>query len=113
MRPLAVRPCIVVRAFIDPALMDEFAHWYREVHLPHVREIPGVVSAFRARGYRRNVNWMAIYALSDDSQVQGTLTSAEAERARQDWERWLPVINEFSIEVYAGLGPIPIYQHFN
>ncbi len=113
MRPVAVQPCIVVRAFIDPALMNEFDHWYREVHLPHVREIPGVVAAYRVTANRKNTNWTAIYTLSDDTQVQGTLTSAEAERARQDWERWLPVISDFSIEVYAGLGPIPIYQHYN
>jgi hypothetical protein len=39
--------------------------------------------------------------------------SDAATRARQDWERWMPHVSELSVEVYASLGPLPGYHHWN
>ena len=62
---------------------------------------------------RRGVNWTALYELADQSSIQVAFTSGEAERARQDWERWLPHVTDLSVEVYAALSPIPGYEHWN
>ena len=62
---------------------------------------------------RRGVNWTALYELADQGSIQVAFTSGEAERARQDWERWLPHVTDLSVEVYAALSPIPGYEHWN
>lgn len=110
---MLAKPYLVVRANIEPSVMDEFLDWYRKVHLPHVMEIPGVVKAYRSDCSRRGVNWTALYELKDDASVQVAISSSEAERARQDWERWMPHVSELSVEIYAGLGPLPPYHHWN
>ena len=107
------KPYLVVRASIEPAVMEEFLRWYEAEHLPHVMEIPGIVRAFRSSCGRRGVNWTALYELADDASVQMAFASSEANRARQDWERWLPHVSELSVEVYAPLGPLPSYHHWN
>jgi len=107
------RPYLVVRASIEPSVMDDFLSWYESVHLPHVMEIPGVVKAFRSDCTRRGINWAALYELKDDASVQVAISSGEAERARQDWERWMPHVSELSVEIYAGLGPLTPYHHWN
>jgi len=108
------KPYLVVRASIEPSVMDEFVQWYESEHLPRVMEIPGIVRAFRSNcGRRAVVNWTALYELADDASVQTAFTSSEANRARQDWERWLPHVSELSVEVYASLGPLPSYHHWN
>lgn len=110
---MLTKPFLVVRASIEPSVMDEFVQWYESVHLPHVMEIPGVVKAFRSVCTRRGINWAALYELEDDASVQVAISSTEAERARQDWERWMPHVSELSVEIYAGLGPLPPYHHWN
>ncbi len=105
------RPYLVVRASIDPAVMDEFARWYQAVHLPNVMKIPGFRRAFRSNCHRPGINWTTLYELQDDSVIQEAFASAEANQARQDWERWLPHVSELTVEVYAALGPLPTYQH--
>ncbi len=59
------------------------------------------------------MNWTALYELADHGSIQVAFTSGEAERARQDWERWLPHVSDLSVEVYASLSPIPGYEHWN
>ncbi|MBI1885205.1 MAG: hypothetical protein HYS09_02650 [Chloroflexi bacterium] len=107
------RPYLVVRARIDPSIMEEFERWYQEVHLPNVMKIPGIQKAFRSNCSRQGINWATIYEFQDDSVVQEAFASAEAAQARQDWERWLPHVSELSVEVYANLGPMPPYHHWN
>jgi len=107
------RPYLVVRASIDPAVMDEFVRWYQAEHLPHVMEIPGVVKAYRSNCHRAGINWTALYELRDEEAIQRAFGSREAEQARQDWQRWLPHVSELSVEVYAALGPLAAYQHRN
>ncbi len=107
------RPFLVVRASIEQSIMDEFIRWYTAVHLPHVMQIPGVIKAYRSNCHRRGVNWTAVYELSDDASVQRTIASKEADVARRDWERWLPHVQELSVEVYAALGPVTTFHHWN
>lgn len=108
-----IRPYLVVRASVEPDIMDEFVRWYEREHLPHVMEIPGLVKAFRSNCHRKGINWTAIYELENDAAVQKAISSEQADRARRDWERWLPHVQDLSVEVYAGLGPIQPYHHWN
>ena len=107
------KPYLVVRANIEPSIMDDFVRWYETEHLPHVMAIPGIVRAFRSNCSRRGVNWTALYELKDDASIQQALQSGEANRARQDWERWMQHVSELTVEVYAALGPLPGYHHWN
>lgn len=93
--------------------MDEFVRWYRQVHLPHVLAIPGIERAFRSNCHRKGINWTALYELKDEASVHTAITSTQAERARQDWERWLPYVQDLSVEVYASLMPVVAYHHWN
>ena len=110
---MSAKPYLVIRAFVDPVVQDEFERWYRETHLPHVLEIPGVIAAFRCRPLRQGVNFTALYQLDDDSSVQQVFSSQEAQQARQDWERWVSHVRDLSVEVYSQLSPLPPYHHWN
>jgi hypothetical protein len=107
------RPYVVVRASIDPSVMEEFERWYRAEHLPHVMQIPGIVKAYRCDCRRRGINWTALYELADDASAQAAIASGQADRARRDWERWLPHVTDLSMEIYAGLGPVATFHHWN
>lgn len=109
----APKPYLVVRASIDPTVMAEFQAWYQETHLPNVTRIPGFIRAYRSNCHRPGTNWTALYEFRDDSAMQEAFLSAEATQARDDWQRWLPHVSELSVEVYAGLVPLPPYHHWN
>src|SRR3989304_2811837 len=70
--------------------MEEFERWYRETHLPHVMEIPGIVRAYRSDWTRGSANWTALYEFADDDSVPEAVASPQAQVARQDWEGWAP-----------------------
>ena len=108
-----LKPYLIVRANLDPSIMDEFYQWYAETHLPHVMDIPGIVKAFRTDWTRGPANWTALYEFANDESVQEALTSPQAALARQDWERWMPHVSELTVEVYACLSPLPTYHHWN
>ena len=110
---LGSQPYLVVRASLDPTVMEEFERWYRETHLPHVMEIPGIVRAYRSDWTRGSANWTTLYEFADDDSVPEAVASPQAQVARQDWERWLPHVSELTVEVYASLGPLPTYHHWN
>lgn len=107
------KPLLVVQAHIDPDVLPEFERWYLGMHLHHMFKIPGITAAFRARSSRPGPNWMTVFMFSDEAIIQKALASREATQARQDWERWLPHASEISVEVYAGLRPLPAYRHWN
>jgi hypothetical protein len=107
------RPYLVVRACVEPEVMQEFEAWYRKEHLPHVMEIPGVVKAFRSTCTRRGVNWTTLYELADDASVQKAMGSPQADQARRDWQVWADHVREVSVEVYAALGPLAVFHHWN
>jgi hypothetical protein len=107
------KPYLVVRAYLDPAVMGEFEQWYRDTHLRHVLDIPGIVRAYRSDWIRGNANWTALYEFASEDAVQDAMASPQASVARQDWERWLPHVSELTVEVYASLAPLPTYEHQN
>jgi hypothetical protein len=110
---MTCRPVLIVRASIDESRMDEFLVWYKHEHLPHVMAIPGVVRAYRTNCRRGGINWTAMYELKDDASVRTAIASGEADRARRDWENWLPFVSDLSVEVYAQLGPLPMFHNWN
>lgn len=107
------KPYLVVRANIESSVMEEFVRWYEAEHLPNVMKIPGIVKAFRSNCHRRGVNWTALYEMADDASIQTAFSSDAATRARQDWERWAPHVDQLSVEVYANLGPLQNFHHWN
>ncbi len=94
-------------------MMEEFERWYCREHLPHVMAIPGVVKAYRAKCHRHGVNWTAVYEMSDDASVQKAITSPQADTARRDWEKWAEHVGEVTVEIYAPLGPLSVFHHWN
>jgi len=94
-------------------LLPQFLRWYRESHLPTVMAIPGIVKAFRAQCRRYGITWAAVYQLRDEGALQLALESAQAQKAREEWQAWLPFVGEISVEVLAGLVPLPAYHHWN
>lgn len=107
------KPYLVVRASIEPAVMDEFLDWYEKVQLPHVMKIPGIVKAYRSNCHRRGINWTALYEMADDASMQVAFSSPEATQARDQWDRWMPHVDQLTVEVYAGLGPLQTFHHWN
>ncbi|MDE2746575.1 MAG: hypothetical protein OXI41_11420 [Chloroflexota bacterium] len=114
MAVLMTHPIMIVRARLDPTVLQEFEDWHRQTHLPHVLEIPGIVSAFRVRGSDpiAGAHLMG-YTFEDESVVQAALSSEEAQVARRDWDHWADQVYELSVEIYAPLAPLPIFQHHN
>ena len=86
------RPTLWVRARLSPAVINEFEVWHSETHLPHVLEIPGIVRAQRVRGVNDQPGThLMLFEFLNDAAVQPALSSAQAQRARQDWDRWRPI----------------------
>lgn len=110
---LGSRPYLLVRASLDPTVMGDFERWYRQVHLRHVLDIPGIVRAYRTDWMRGDNNWTVLYEFDNEESVPGALASPQARLARQDWEPWLQHVSELTVEVYACLTPLPTYHHFN
>jgi antibiotic biosynthesis monooxygenase (ABM) superfamily enzyme len=107
------QPYLVVRASINPDVLDKFQSWYHEVHLPHMLCIPGVTGAFALRRAGHENEYAALYPFADEKTLQKALTSREAAQARQDWVPWMPYVSEITIEIYAKVAPLPSYQHRN
>ena len=107
-------PIMIVRARLDPSVLGEFEQWYMETQLPHVLELPGITGAFRVRsGERIPGAHLMGYRFEDETVVQPALQSEQAQRARRDWEQWAEQVYELSVEIYAPLSPLPIFQNPN
>ncbi len=107
------RPYLVVRASVEPSVMEEFERWYCREHLPHVMAIPGVIKAYRSNCNRRGVNWTTLYEIADDASVQRALGSPQADKARRDWATWAQHVSDVTVEIYAALGPLSVFHHWN
>ena len=103
-------PVIVVQAYIDPSVRQEFERWFRKVHLPRVLATPGMLRVYRADCRRPGVNWSAAYVLINDAAISTVWEGRAAEACRRDWRPWLPYMENFRMEVYAGLPTNPIYR---
>ncbi|MFQ5879121.1 MAG: hypothetical protein ACE5IZ_02960 [Dehalococcoidia bacterium] len=107
------KPLLVIRVHIEPSMLTEFERWYHSVHLQNMLKIPGVVAAYRLSPARVGTNWVAVFKFDNEAALQEAFNSAEASRARQAWQQWMPHISEMSVEVYAALTALPPYHHWN
>ncbi len=99
---------LLVRARPQPEARARFDTWFRHVHLRDVAKIPGigeVQAAWTAGGTR-----LGFYTFESGEAVQAALQSPQAAYARGTWEQWSSELEEFSIEIFAPLFPLPIYQ---
>ena len=95
MAVLMRHPIMIVRARLDPTVLETFEEWHRRTHLPHVLEIPGIVSAFRVRGSDAIAGAHLMgYTFEDESVVQTALSSEQAQVARRDWDTWADQVYE-------------------
>jgi len=94
-------PWMLVTAFVDAAVQEEFNAWHRDAHMPLVLSIPGVVSGRRLSGPPFGPNYAAIYVFENDAALRTALASPEAQEARGDWQRWSDRIRDLSVHFYA------------
>ena len=99
---------MLLRARVGESDRERFAAWFRSVHLRDVEKIPGIVGV---RGGRTpgGVN-LGFYNFASNEMVQAALQSPQAAYARGSWEQWAPNLEELSIEIWAPLGPLPLYH---
>ncbi len=102
------QPFLLVRARAKPEARERFGRWFRQVHLRDVARIPGFVR-FQA-GHTVAETLLGVYTFESTEVVQSALASSEAAYARGTWEQWAPELEELSIELFAPLFPLPIYQ---
>ena len=108
------KPAIIVRARIDPNVMERFLRWHAETHMPHVLAIPGIAKARRVRHSRELPGQHQMeFELEDEQSIQKVMGSPEAQLAQQDWADWASSVHELSVEIYAPLGPLPQYHSTN
>ncbi len=101
-------PFMLLRARAAAPERDRFAAWFRTTHLQDIRSIPGIT---RARGGRAAGGvHLGFYSFESSEAVQSALSSPEAAYARGTWEEWAPHLEELSIEIWAALGPLPLYH---
>ena len=85
------KPYLVVRANINPGVMDEFLRWYVDVHLPHVMAIPGIERAYRSNCHRAGINWTALYEIKDDASVNVAITNLSFDCVNAGYQVVVPV----------------------
>jgi hypothetical protein len=105
------RPFLLLRARPRSEDRDEFRRWFKLVHLRDVGRIPGFSSI--EWGETATGTTLGIYTFESAETVQPTLNSPQAAYARGTWEQWGARLEEFLIEMYAPLFPLPIYQSAN
>jgi hypothetical protein len=105
-------PWMLVSAVIDPAVQAEFDAWHREVHLPRVLSVPGIVSGRRLCPPASGPNYMALYAFEDDAAIRTAFASTEAQQAREDWQRWSDRIRDLTVQLYSEVATVrPLFRH--
>lgn len=108
------RPVLIVRARVEASAMAEFSQWHRNVHMPNMLAIPGVVAGRTvSRAGEGPVNWLSVFEFAANSEIQAALQSWQAQRAREDWGKWADSVSDLSIEIYAELSAFPTFHHWN
>lgn len=102
---------MLLRARTRPEVREEFDRWFEVVHMANVRSIPGIARALagRANGGTR----LGVYLFENAETVQPALTSPQAAYTRGTWERWQADMEEMSIELWAELVSMPMYEEIN
>lgn len=107
------RPFLMVRATLEPAVLERFRRWYQDVHLPHMLRIPGIEGGYRACRAKAPTRHIGIFPFASEEAIRGALASPEAQQARQDWLPWMQHVRDLSVEVYVNLTSLPVYSHWN
>ncbi len=102
------QPFLLVRARPRPEAAERLTAWFRESHLRDVRRIPGIVQT--EWGRLAGGTLLGLYSFESADVVGAALASPQAAYARGTWERWASDLEELSIEIFAPLIPLPIYQ---
>jgi hypothetical protein len=97
-----------VRAKPLPEAASRFEQWFLHTHLKDVHQIPGI-GEVRA-GKTPAGTWLGLYSFHDADSVQVALSSPEAGYTRGTWTQWAGSLDELQIEIFAPLGPLPIFQ---
>lgn len=102
---------MLLRARPTDEIRDQFAAWFRKVHLRDVERIPGV--AHVASGKTPGGVYLGFYTFKGSEEVQQALASPQAAYARGTWDQWSARLEELFIEIWAPLGPLPLYHPIN
>ncbi len=103
---------MLVSAVVDPAVQAEFDLWHREVHLPRVLRVPGIVAGRRLCAPPSAPNYMALYVFEDDAAIRTAFASNEAQQARDGWQRWSDSIRDLTVQLYAEIAAVrPLFRH--
>jgi hypothetical protein len=102
------RPFLLLRARPKPEARRRFRPWFLDTHLRDVRRIPGIAET--RYGVLPGGTTLGIYSFESSDVVGPALSSPQAAYARGTWEQWAPHLEELSIEIFAPLFPLPIYQ---
>jgi hypothetical protein len=104
-------PVMLLRARPSTEAREAFALWFRKVHLRDVERIPGISGVTSATG--PGGLFFGFYAFEGSEDVQAALSSPQAAYARGTWEQWASKMEELFIEIWAPLGPLPLYHPAN
>jgi hypothetical protein len=107
----ASTPLLLVRARPNDETRAQFDSWFRKVHLRDVERIPGIASV--TSGRTPGGVYLGFYSFSGSEDVQQALSSPQAAYARGTWEQWSSKLDELFIEIWAPLGPLPLYHPLN
>ena len=102
------RPFLLLRARTHEEQRVRFTAWFRQVHLRDVGRIPGIAGV--RTGTTRGGTRLGFYEFESTATVQAALSSPEAAYARGTWEQWAPQLEELSIELFAPLAALGVYQ---
>ncbi|MGE0569956.1 MAG: hypothetical protein AB7H85_11385 [Dehalococcoidia bacterium] len=105
------RPMMLLRARPSDAIHDRFVPWFQKVHLRDIERIPGI-SGVRS-GRTPGGVFLGFYEFSSAEAVQPALASPQAAYARGTWEQWSSDLSELFIELWAPVGPLPLYHPIN
>ncbi len=102
---------MLLRARTRPDVREEFDRWFDTVHLANVRAIPGIVRALagRTNGGTR----LGVYLFESAETMQPALASPQAAYTRGTWERWQADMEEMSLELWAEVVSMPMYEEIN
>lgn len=105
------RPMMLLRARTRADVREEFDRWFDTVQKENVRSIPGIarVLSGRANGGTR----LGIYLFDSAEAVQPALSSPQAAYTRGTWQRWQADMEEMSIELWAGVVTMSMYEEIN
>jgi hypothetical protein len=104
-------PMMLLRARPTAEARDQFDAWFHKVHLRDVERIPGVSRV--SSGHTAGGVYLGFYAFGASEDVQQALSSPQAAYARGTWEQWSSKLEELFIEIWAPLGPLPLYHPSN